>query len=572
MSHPAPFARGLLVTTLLAASFLAASAHGQYPTSQPTIQPGQNGYGASWSRTDAYSRYPATSQGVLQTSGYSAPRYYVAQALEDTTPIDVPQASPSDMPLPPGAAVGPSQPVPPPSAANGYVNGHGGSYMGAACEPNGAYMNYNPSCNCLDGGYSTWGMWSNYSPASPCSGAGCHTGWEGHFGLFGRCSSCGGHCGTGCAAGCATGCTTGCASCQETCCVAPCRVWFGGIYALFMDRDLENAAWTSYDSSNLANQVLSSRDASSDWQPGNEVRFGSTFLCHCWAWEFAYWTLYDETDEAIVTSASLGAPVRSVLDFSGLDYDPGTGVSGVNSFFDDNGTGGVEAHRVRRHFELQNFEINMIYFPLMNSVGPFGVSRAGGGYFANTGYRGFSVVGIAGVRYMRIDDGFQFATSPTDFVFGNTPDDMFYQVEMENHLAGLQFGAGANYQATQVFSLYADGKFGIFANYIEHDSRIFGSNGFAVVTGGLPFAGQEFNIQSHKTDVSFLGEFRIGMALAVRPHIRLYGGWRAVGITGYAHPTEQIPQNFAGINDVVNIDSNGSLIVHGLEAGVEVAY
>jgi hypothetical protein len=467
------------------------------------------------------------------------------------------------LPLPPGTNGVPTDPnVPPPSVGSGVSTG-------AYCGPNGAYghMGYNPNCNC-DTGYNTWGLWSNYVSNNHCNGDGCHAG--GHFGLFGRCSGCGGV-GGQCAAGCTSGCASGCASCQPVSCVAPCRVWFGGIYGLFMDRDLENDVHTSYDSTNIAACVLTSRDASSDWQPGNEVRFGSTFLCHCWAWEFAYWTLYDEDDEAIVTSATLGAPVRSVIDFSGLEYDDGLGATSVNTFFDDFGGGGVEAHRVRRHFELQNFEVNMIYFPMMSSIGPYGVSRAGGGYFAS-GYRGFSVVGTGGVRYMRIDDGFQFATSPTDFVFGSTPDDMFYEIEMENHLVGLQLGAAANYQATQMFSFYADGKFGIFANYIEHDSRIFGSNGFAVVAAGLPFAGQEFNVQSNKTDVAFLGEVRVGIGLAVRPHVRLYGGWRAVGITGYAHPTEQIPVEFAAINEVENIDSNGSLIVHGLEAGVEVAF
>lgn len=596
MFLPAPFARGLLVTASLAACCLAIPAHGQYSTTKPYMQPGLRSGVATAPRRAAYSSYPSTAYagryaarqtstyGGQQTSsfggraptagwsasGYSAPKYYVAQALEDTTPIDVPQPSPSDMP-PPGTdrrlvGSGGDGYTPPPAPTAGWsAGGYGG---GADCFANGAvgYMNYSPSCNCLDGGYSTWGFWDNYRSTSPCNGAGCQTG----FGLLGGCR-CGGVGCSQCGGGCAEGSVGGCASCQLST-LAPCRVWFGGVYALFMDRDLEDPAYVSYDSSNLANQVLSSRDASVDWQPGNEVRFGSTFVCSPLAWEAVWWALYDETDDATVTSTTVGAPVRSVLDFSGLDYDPGTGVSGINSFFDDPGTGGVAAQRVSRHFAVQNIELNMIYFPLMQSVGPLGVSRAGGGYYATPVCNRFSLVGTAGVRYFRADDGFQLASSPADTVFGNASDDMFYDIEMENHLIGFQFGAAANYQATQAWSFYADSKFGIFANYIEHSSRIYGSNGVAVVTGGLPYAGEAYDIQSNKTDVSFLGELRVGAAYVVLPHWRLYGGWRAVGIVGYAQPTEQIPQYFVGIPDIVNINSNGSLIVHGLQAGVEFAY
>jgi hypothetical protein len=350
-------------------------------------------------------------------------------------------------------------------------------------------------------------------------------------------------------------------------CVAPCRIWFGGIYGLFMDRDDENEAWTSYDSANIANQVLSSHDASDEWQAGNEVRFGSTFVCSPLAWEAVYWGLWDDTQEATVTAADLGAPVSTVLDFGGLDYDDGGGVSGVTAFFDN-----ATAHRVRRSFAVQNIELNLIYFPFLHSIGPFGVARGGTGMYGAPAGPGISVVGTAGFRYFRVDDTFEFATSPSDTTFGNAAEDLFYRIDIDNHLLGMQLGAAANLQATQNLAFVVDSKFGVFANYIEHDQRIFGSNGVAVVTGGLPFAGVPYSIQSDKDDIAFLGELRAGAAYWVNPNWRLYGGWRAIGIAGIAHPTEQIPLNFAGIPDVQNIDSNGSLILHGLQAGVEVNY
>lgn len=545
MSLPAPLARGLLVTASLAGMCLAVPAAGQYGSTQPFYSTGQV-------------ESPSTNVAIWGQSGYGSARYYQAQAPMDSD-ASIPEPPQPGMP---GADGGESYvPVPPqsPGAANGYAypGPHAASTMPGAGQQ---YGNYSPACNCLDGGYNTWGLWGNYAPTSPCSGASCDVG--GRLGPRGGgwFSGPSGY-GDAFAGGCTTGCTDVCTSCQTQ---APCRVWFGGIYALYMDRDNEDPVWTSFDSSNLAGQGLSSRDASDDWQTGNEVRFGSTLLCHCLGWEAVYWGLWEEEEQATVTAAALGSPVSTTFDFGGLDYDSGGGVSGVNSFFDN-----AQAHRIRRDFAVQNIELNLLYYPLLDSVGPYGVSRAGSGLMSG---RRFSLVGSAGVRYMRIDDGFEFASSLNDTTFGNDPEDIFYQIDMENHLVGVQLGAAANYRATQRLSLFVDSKFGIFGNYIEQEQRIFGTNGVAVVTAGLPFEGEQYDIQSDKEDVAFLGELRAGVAYWVTPRWRLYGGWRAVGIAGYAHPTEQIPLNFAGTPDVRNIDSNGSLILHGLQTGVELNY
>jgi hypothetical protein len=143
---------------------------------------------------------------------------------------------------------------------------------------------------------------------------------------------------------------------------------------------------------------------------------------------------------------------------------------------------------------------------------------------------------------------------------------------MQNHLTGVQVGCTANYQHTCCLAFYCDGKFGIFGNHIRHHSQIYGPNGFAVVTPGLPYEGQQYDIQTNKDDFSFLGELRLGLAYLVRPHWRLSAGWRAVAITGVALPETQIPRNFADLPGVATVDSNGSLIVHGLQAGVEASF
>ncbi len=473
------------------------------------------------------------------------------------------------------------------ATSNGCV---GGVCSNGMCGP--GYGACNTGCGMFD-------PWAGYTPVGGCGNLGC--------GVFGGGCPKGGACGVGCGPGgygysplngVGTGVGLLGGAGGNLACRPKCRHWFGGVYGLYMTRDHDNVVWLSYDSTLIGSRLLGSHDADTDWQAGNEIRFGATMVCAPCAWEVVYWGLYDESASATVLAANVGNPISTSLDFGGLDYDDGIGVGGVNGYYDN-----VEAHRVRRHFELQNIELNLIKFPLFCSVGPCGVrcgaddcgtacgataayANAGAAYGGGTGQQNFggmygtsnpcgprfTIVGVGGVRYLRIDEGFSFASSQLDTVFGDDPEDMQYTVETENHLVGLQLGCAANYQKSQCLSFYCDSKFGVFYNNIDHDSRIYGNNGFAYVTAGLPYAGQAYNVQTNKDDVSLLGELRLGAAYNLRPNWRVYGGWRAVGVAGVALPFNQIPQNFADIGDVQDIDSNGSIIVHGLQAGVEGSF
>jgi hypothetical protein len=52
----------------------------------------------------------------------------------------------------------------------------------------------------------------------------------------------------------------------------------------------------------------------------------------------------------------------------------------------------------------------------------------------------------------------------------------------------------------------------------------------------------------------------------------LRGGYRALAVTGIALPSAQIPNNFEDVFGVAQIDSNGSMILHGAFLGVEYNY
>ena len=173
---------------------------------------------------------------------------------------------------------------------------------------------------------------------------------------------------------------------------------------------------------------------------------------------------------------------------------------------------------------------------------------------------------------MRIDEWLDLDTDDTDTTFGNSADELFYDIETENHLIGFQLGCSSNYRMTDRMSLYCDGKCGIYGNHVQHSSLIWGQGGFAVVQAGQPYAGQNFNVQSSKNDVSFLGELRLGLTYSIRRNWQLYGGYRVIGISGVALPVNQIPMYFADTVGVGLVDSNGSMILHGAQLGIELSY
>ena len=83
----------------------------------------------------------------------------------------------------------------------------------------------------------------------------------------------------------------------------------------------------------------------------------------------------------------------------------------------------------------------------------------------------------------------------------------------------------------------------------------------------------DFDVSATKTDVSMLGELRLGASYQYSCHCRLYGGWRAIGVTGIALATDQAPNQFLDVAQLQRyVNSNGSMILHGLQAGVEWNY
>lgn len=377
---------------------------------------------------------------------------------------------------------------------------------------------------------------------------------------------------------------------------------------------------------------------------GAEIRFGSTFgcatdPCGCatyqpFAWELGYWALSEDSSFGEITD-TFGGTTRmyGMINYAGLEYDRdgGGGAYGyrpVNDYYDyqvpidSTSTNDIRvlAVRVTQTFEVQNLELNFWRFGA--PAAGVATNACGGAGFGGGGFGGgqcgaaqcgagsygcnaaaydacgcnsytcaaparrtrFSMSGLAGVRYLKMDETFRNAVfftldDGTGTVVGGEPgaypgsmpaDDnvLFHDIEVTNDLLGFQLGCNMNCQVACKWALFCDTNFGIYGNDIDAYQRVFSPGGGVVRFVG---SGGDAAVRSSKTDVAFLGEARCGVGYQISPRCRLTSAYRAIAISGVALAPSQIqtPVNEAAFG---RIKSNDSIVIHGFQGGVEFKY
>lgn len=594
------FGLGLLSAT--AALLGSTASQAQY---QATQYPG---YGAQpQGQYQPYQAYQQPSQGYIVPQG-PAPR--VAMNFQDPVPH---AASEQPVALPPTGADCNCQPapaanytMPAPVAAPAPVyttpsagcstgqcsTGMGG--VGYGGSPYGAY-------DCGNTGYNTFGC--SYGAGAAAVRRGLGGGLAGGYGHGGN--------------------------------------WFGGVYGLLMERDIADKvplAFTAVDGTYPVGGyapsdtiTLTTRNVDLGYQGGFEARVGKWLGCDpcgCgprWGVEGGYWQLFEESNTAVnVQSGTLR--IYSMMDFRGLQYDPGTGYRPMNDYYDfgtpiqpDVGDPiRVDLARVRSSFEVINAEVNLLRVSLFGAGG-FGVAAGPGiGYGAGLGgrlaarrgagtcgYGGcdaggcdlsgcttggcaaggcdtcgggscgcgcgprFSLTSLFGFRYLQIDESFMYGVDFTNTVSSATGF-MNYHADVENRLYGFQIGSRGLYR------LGCAGKwglnFGVNGGIYGNDAEVH--QYFDSPTGNVQYiaTGDNFDVRATRSDVSFVGEIRAGLSYQHSCRTRLYGGWRAIGVTGVALATDQVPAAFIDPAHLNYVNTNGSLLLHGLQAGVEFCY
>lgn len=333
-------------------------------------------------------------------------------------------------------------------------------------------------------------------------------------------------------------------------CYNPCQSWWVGANFLYMGRDNEDFQQLSYDDTDLVGSVLNTDSANMNWTPGFEVFLGKWFCGGAYGIEAKYWGIMPSNQEQSVLASQMTGNLNTVFDFQPLNI----GATNVNDLYD-----AADVHRVRRSWAFHNVEINWLQ---------------GYGFNHDCGCGSSLDVGlIAGIRYFRFDEGFQYATSDNSPIFGIDPTgEAYYDIDVENNLVGVQLGANAAYSVGPRFRFRGTPKIGVFNNHVSQMQRIYNAQGVATVGPGNPLQGQAYDISTSKDDVSFLAELDLGFDYRATNHWSFTAGYRAVALTGVALATHQIPRHFADIPGAQDIDNDQSLILHGAYVGATFSW
>jgi hypothetical protein len=308
--------------------------------------------------------------------------------------------------------------------------------------------------------------------------------------------------------------------------------WYAGFTALYMTRNKPNPYQVSFDTTNPVGELILNVDTiDDDWQEGFEVRVGKYIGCNS-AIELSYWTLDNFGGTATAADPPGVGSLNTPFDFRSLNFN-GTPVTDL---FDNS-----QAHRLTRNDEFHNIEVNFVHFPMV--CNPCGRMQANW---------------FAGVRYINFRESWEFATSDNDPSFGVDPTgEAAYDIDVDNNLFGLQVGGRGSFNITDCLSVYAAPRFGVFANYMEHDSRIDSGDGISALS-----------ISSDETICSLLGQLDVGVNYQVTQRLSVFGGYRVLAISGVALADSQIPFLQDDLFGIADIDHNSNLVLHGATAGL----
>ncbi|MDX1962284.1 MAG: BBP7 family outer membrane beta-barrel protein [Pirellulales bacterium] len=339
-----------------------------------------------------------------------------------------------------------------------------------------------------------------------------------------------------------------CDVCLPTCC-PNWSVYVGGVV---MSRDSSNKKWLTYETGNNANQLMYPPDA--DWGGGPEVRIMKAIGCNpcggCPAnyIEGVYYGVYgmDGYDSRYSPTNQLSTP----LDVGFVNY-VSAGFPAVG-FFDN-----AREHRVWREDEFHNVEVNWVHYFCGGSPGCNG--------------QPFSIAGVAGFRFIKFQDELLFGSVSSGNEFGSNGgvNEAYFTSDVDNNLYGFQIGALMSHRIGCNWNLFAAPKIGIFGNHIEFSTHGYRGDG---ATATFSTTGNAFNLSNQKDDFAVMGQLDLGVDYCINSNWKITGGYRVLGIAGVALADDQIPAYLAAENDWTDIESNGTLIMHGAFAGVTYSW
>jgi hypothetical protein len=309
--------------------------------------------------------------------------------------------------------------------------------------------------------------------------------------------------------------------------------------------------------------VLDCADVQNGWFGGFEIGGGWCFNGGANALEVVYWGLFPAQQSADFTGDGTLGTLEPAIDFSGLNYNDGFQNQGANNWFED-----AERHQITQSSSINSVEVNLV--GNYGCGGLFGCGACGcGANRCGCSPWGFGWVG--GFRYFNFNENFLFQTDDLDHKFTGDSRELNYAMDLNNNLFGFQVGGGINYCVGPSWSLYSTAKFGVYDNHATMYQRVYGSTGYAVANNNVN-AGQDFRIRSTENDLAMLGQMDFGVRWLVGSRWSIQGGYRLVGVSGVALTSQNIATDFANYKECRNINTNGSLLLHGAFLGATYCF
>ena len=311
-----------------------------------------------------------------------------------------------------------------------------------------------------------------------------------------------------------------------------------GARGLFFSRTNENNRELSF---NGASEKLNSNDASHGSFGGFET-FLTSRGTNGTGWEARYLGLYPSQATTEIVAVPGIPPLNTTL--RGLQD---LNIGGGNVF---NALNAADRHTLTRDTDIDSIDFNFL-------------RNAG----STTGRHGSSQTHelLLGFRWFQFDEDLSYQA------FAG-PNQISYNLETQNTLLGLQLGSRSEAKISKKLGLVLGTKFGLFNNRTRVRQVLFDNAGGIAAIGIGADAGTQFNFNDEDNSLAALGEFDLGLTYQISCRSRFNFGYRAIGVSGVALAGDQVPNNFASIPEIREIDNSGSLILQGGYAGLEMSY
>ena len=168
-------------------------------------------------------------------------------------------------------------------------------------------------------------------------------------------------------------------------------------------------------------------------------------------------------------------------------------------------------------------------------------------------WRGWDVMKTSvGFRYVNVNENFLFRST-------NSNGSGVFTSDLDNHIAGLQFGLEMRHTRGPRLSFGFKGKAGIYGNFNDSITRL--TNG-----GTLMFDNDDKELQ-----VSFVGELGLDAQYRINDRITLRAGYELLYITGVATVGGQPHLRLNSMTGSV-IDDDTDILVHGGSVGLRFTW